>query len=75
MAKDVFDEMGQKWDAAGVARTVVDRFSGGILNSKTMANLDSQGIGPTRIQIGRKVLYPLSGENGLISWMRARSNQ
>jgi hypothetical protein len=73
--QDVFQEMADKWPSAAVARTDVGRFSGGLLNSKTLANLDAAGLGcPGRIACGRKVAYPLTGENGLIAWMRARAN-
>lgn len=71
MKIDVFQEMADKWPSAAVARTDVGRFSGGLLNSKTLANMDCQGVGPSRIQVGRKVAYPVSE---LVAWMRARAN-
>ena len=71
MGKDLFDQMGEKWQSAGVARTETGVFSGGVLSPKTMANLDSQGLGPEgRISCGRKILYPV---DNLISWMRGRA--
>jgi len=75
MAKDVFQEMADKWPSSAVARTEVKPFSGGMLNSKTMANLDSQGLGPERIQVGRKIAYPLGGPKGMVSWLRARTSK
>lgn len=70
MNKDVFDEMGKQWLSAIVARTEVERFSGGLLSSKYMANLDSLGRGPARVVIGRKVCYPV---RELVAWLRERA--
>lgn len=65
-----FEELAAKWASAWVARVEVKTFSGGTLNAKTMANLDSTGQGVKgRFRIGRQVVYPV---NNLIEWMRAR---
>ncbi|MCX5829309.1 MAG: hypothetical protein NTV58_15105 [Deltaproteobacteria bacterium] len=61
--------LGAKWPSAIVSREKVGEFSGGVLNPKTMANLDCQGLGPDRVKIGRKNAYPVPA---LIDWMRAR---
>lgn len=71
MQKDIFQEMADKWPSAIVARTEVDKFSGGMMSSKYIANLDSQGVGPVRVQVGRKVGYPVQH---LVRWLRERSN-
>ena len=68
--QDVFQRMGDRWEAEVVARTEIGRFSGGMLSSKYLANLDSMGQGPARIACGRKVGYPV---NELVAWLRARS--
>jgi len=60
-----------KWPSAFVARREVGRFSGGILHPRTLANLDSLGIGPKRIKIGKTVAYPVED---LVLWMEARSS-
>lgn len=63
--------LAERWPSPYVARSLVERFSGGILNPRYMANLDSQGKGPEgRIRIGRKVAYPVAS---LISWLEARA--
>jgi hypothetical protein len=70
MPKDIFDEMEDSWASPVVARTEVGKFSGGMMSSKHLANLDCQGAGPPRVTCGRKVGYPV---DSLIAWMRARS--
>jgi hypothetical protein len=66
-----FSTMAEKWPSPYVARHEVDRFTGGIVNPKYLANLDSQGKGPEgRIRVGRKVAYPV---HSFISWLEARS--
>ena len=75
MEKDVFQEMGERWPSAVVARTEIEKFSGGMLSRKYMANLDSLKLGCERITCGRKVAYPLGGPNGLVSWLRKRASK
>jgi hypothetical protein len=70
MGRDIYQEMGDKWQSAVVARTEVERFSGGMISGKYLANLDSQGRGPARVRCGRKVGYPVAD---LVRWMRERS--
>lgn len=41
-----FKELSTKWPSPIVARAQVERFSGGLLNARTLANLDSIGEGP-----------------------------
>ena len=46
----------------GLPRTELQKATGGLLNHRTIANLDSKGIGiPGRYLIGKKVCYPISG--------------
>ena len=72
MEKDIFQEMAERWPSAVVARVEVERFTGGLISAKYMANLDSLKLGCERITCGRKVAYPLAS---LITWMRDRSGQ
>ena len=68
-----FSKLFESWPSPLVARSEVSRFSGGTLNSKTMANHDSNGTGPrNRIRIGRKICYPVSS---LIEWLEGRSTR
>ena len=61
----------KSWPSAYVAREETKRFSGGILNPKTLANLDSAGLGPAgRFRVGRKIVYPVSS---LIKFLEDRS--
>ena len=72
MTKDIFQEMADRWPSAVVARTEIDKFSGGLMSSKYIANLDSQGAGPVRrVVCGRKVGYPVES---LTQWLRERSS-
>ncbi len=67
------NELAENWPSRVVARTQedLDKFSGGILNARTLANLDSQGRGPKgRIKIGRRVAYPV---RALVKWMEERA--
>jgi hypothetical protein len=54
------------------ARTEVPRLLGGLISAGRLANLDSEGLGPKRITLGRKVGY-LRGD--FIAWMRSRSGE
>ncbi len=66
-----FQLMADKWPSPFVARQEVERFTGGIVNPKYIANLDSQGLGPEgRIRVGRKIAYPVSE---FIQWLESRS--
>jgi hypothetical protein len=70
MSKIDLSNLAQKWPSSIVARTEVSNFSGGLINEKYLANLDSQGSGPAgRFKIGRKVGYPV---NSLITWLESR---
>ena len=71
---DVFSEMGERWPSAVVARVEIGKFTGGMISAKYMANLDSLKLGCERITCGRKVAYIIEGPNGLVAWLRNRSN-
>jgi hypothetical protein len=66
-----FSKLFEKWPSPLVARSEVSRFSGGLLNPKTLANHDSNGTGPKgRIKCGRKIAYPVTE---LVAWLEGRS--
>ena len=66
-----FQLMADHWPSPFVARQEVERFTGGIVNPKYIANLDSQGLGPEgRIRVGRKIAYPVIE---FIKWLEERS--
>ena len=69
----IFSSLADSWPSAFVSRGEISRFSGGIINPRTLANQDSQGVGPKgRINIGRKVCYPVSS---VIAWLEERAVQ
>ena len=66
------EELSSTWPSPLVARnqSQLDKFSGGILNARTLANEDYLGTGPKdRVKIGKKVAYPVAS---LVEWMRAK---
>ena len=65
-----FKMMKERWPSAIVARERVEDFTGGLVNRRTLANLDSQGVGPAgRIRFGRKVAYEI---NSFVAWLEER---
>lgn len=53
-----------------VPRTLIPQVTGGLISAKTMANADSNGVGPSgRIKFGRRVAYP---KDALIIWLRSK---
>lgn len=67
-----FQFLKKHWPSGIVARTAVTEFSGGLLDAKTLANLDSLGEGPSKGRLGRKIFYRV---DDLISWMEARTKE
>lgn len=64
-------DLAERWTSPYVAREEIERFTGGLLTAKYLANLDSQGKGPRgRIRCGRKVAYPVKS---LILFLEGRS--
>jgi hypothetical protein len=60
-----------KWPSTVVARDEIDRFSGGLVTPRYVANLDSRGLGPAgRFMVGGKVAYSV---NSVIDWLMARA--
>lgn len=67
----IFASLADSWPSSFVARSEVSKFSGGIINSRTLANQDSLGLGPkNRINVGRKICYPVKS---LIEWLESRA--
>ena len=65
-----FKKLKENWGSPIVARTEIQRFTGGIVHGRTIANMDALGTGPKeRIRIGRKVAYPV---DSIIEWLQSR---
>jgi hypothetical protein len=66
-----FSSLAENWPSSFVTRGEVERFTGGIVNHRTLSNLDSLGEGPEgRIRVGRKVAYPVTK---FIEWLEGRA--
>jgi len=64
----VFEEMAAKWPSAIVARQDINKFTGGLLSPKTMANKDMAGDGvEERFFLFNKVVYPI---DSLGAWLK-----
>jgi len=68
--KESFEDLARSWPSAMVARAQLSKFSGGLLNPRTMSSLDCRGIGPFHIKVGRLVMYP---KRDLINWLIQRT--
>ena len=69
--QDIFHKMLLKWPSAIVATPEVKRFTGGIIDGKTLANMRSKGEPvPDSVKIGVKRAY--SAES-LVDWLRQRT--
>lgn len=53
-----------------ISRDHVEKLLGGVISSKTLANLDSLGEGPKRMRVGRKVVYKTED---LLDWLAQRT--
>ena len=61
------------WFSPMVTRDQVEKFSGGMVSKKYMANLDCKGEGPSgRFRVGRKVVYPVAE---LVTWLEGRAKR
>lgn len=61
----------EAWPAPFVERQHLKEFSGGLIDPRTMANMDAKGAGPAgRVKIGRKVIYPVKS---LVEWLESRA--
>ena len=68
--KELFEDLSKSWPSSVVARTQLSKFSGGLLNPRTMSSLDCRGQGPFHIKVGRLVIYP---KRDLINWLIQRT--
>ena len=55
-----------------ISRDHVEKYLGGVISSKTLANLDSEGKGPKRMRVGRKIAY---FTEDLLEWLSLRTKQ
>ena len=63
--------LADSWQSPLIARDNVERFTGGIITQKYIANLDSRGLGPKgRVKIGRKIAYPVKQ---FLTWLESRA--
>jgi hypothetical protein len=68
-----FQELAESWLSPLVARREMEKFTGGALRPRTLANLDSSGEGPpVRVVIGRAVCYPA---RELCIWLEERTRK
>jgi hypothetical protein len=47
----------RNWPSEFIARTEIERFTGGMISYKTQANIDAAGKGPGRVKRGGKTGY------------------
>ena len=72
MKNDIFDDMVRAWGSPVVARREAKKFSGGIADTKALANADCEGRGPKgKFNCGRFAVYPAES---LAAWLRAKSS-
>ncbi len=66
-----FKLMAEKWPSPIVARSAIEKFSGGLFTTKSLANYDYWGTGPAgRFRVGRKIAYRVTD---LVEWMERRT--
>jgi hypothetical protein len=53
-----------------ISRDHVGELLGGVISSKTLANLDSLGAGPKRMRMGRKIVYMTVD---FLEWLASRT--
>jgi hypothetical protein len=69
----VLEKLALTWPSAIVARSEVSKFSGGLINPRSLANMASLGLGPAnRFRVGRKIAYPV---DSLVAWLESRSSE
>jgi hypothetical protein len=69
--KPDFSLLAKKWPSSFVARQEVEKFTGGMVSVKYLANLDCQGLGPKgRIKVGRKIAYSV---DSFVEWLESRA--
>ena len=53
-----------------ISRDHVEKLLGGAISAERLANLDSEGKGPKRMRIGRKIAYRTED---LLDWLEKRT--
>ncbi len=67
---EALKRMEEKWPSEFIARTKIGEFTGGLISSKSMANYESDGVGPKgQIKCGGKAGYI---KTSFIEWLRPR---
>jgi len=67
------EKLAVNWPSSIVARSEVSKFSGGLINPRRLANMDSLGLGSAnRYRVGRKIAYPV---DSLVAWMESRTTR
>jgi hypothetical protein len=66
------DLLAESWPSPIVARSEVGKFSGFLLNPRTLANLDSLNKGPGKIMVGNRACY---STRNLVAWMKNRQKE
>lgn len=69
--KPDFSKLAESWPSPIVARQSISEFTGGLVNPRTLANLDCKGEGPAgRFKVKRKVGYPAAE---VVAWLENRT--
>jgi len=55
-----------------IAHAEIERYLGGLISRRYLANLNSRGEGPKRFRFGRKVAYK---REDLVAWVEKRARQ
>ncbi len=66
-----FEQAAADWPSPFVPRKRIEKFTGGAISSKTLANFDSQGLGPPSFKLGRDRVYI---KDRLVEWLKSRAN-
>ena len=62
------DFLAKEWPPL-IPRSEISKYLNGLYSPKYMSNLDSLGLGPPYVKIGRKIAYLRAG---LVGWLQAR---
>lgn len=53
-----------------MTRLGIEQYTGGAIKARSIANLDSKGLGPSKkMRLGRKVVYP---RKNVMAWLEAK---
>lgn len=64
------DAQAAGWGSTIITREGIEKFTGGAIKEKHLANLDCKGLGPKgKFYVGRKAAYALSE---FVSWFKTR---